>query len=101
VLLHGRVTVLVAGGLPGPGVEALWVGVHPLGGTVQLDALPPARAETKTGPQGEFQLSFVGSGEYVVTVRAQASGPVLAARRLSADAGDRSEPLHLQIPEPR
>jgi hypothetical protein len=95
VLVHGRVTVLVDG-LPGPGVEAMWVGVHPFGG--QLDVLPPARAETKTGPQGEFQLSFVGSGEYVVTVRTHASGPVLAARRITTDAGERSEPVNLQIP---
>jgi hypothetical protein len=96
VLLHGRVTMLVDG-LPGPGVEAMWVGVHPFS-SGQLDALPPARAETKTGPQGEFRLWFVGSGEYVVTVRAEASGPVLAARRVTADAGERSEPLNLQIP---
>jgi hypothetical protein len=96
VLLHGRVTMLVDGGLPGPGVEGLLVGVHPFGG--QLDHLPPARAESKTGPQGEFSLSFIGSGEYVVTVRAEASGPVLAARRITAEAGDRTEPLNLQIP---
>jgi hypothetical protein len=91
VLLQGRVTTQVDGGLPGPGVEGLWVGVHPFGGG-------PARAETKTGPQGEFHLSFVGSGEYLVSVRAEASGPVLAARRVSANAGERSEPVNLQVP---
>jgi hypothetical protein len=91
VLLQGRVTTLVEGGLPGAGVEGLWVGVQPFGGG-------PTRAETKTGPQGEFHLSFVGSGEFVVTVRAEASGPVLAARRVSADAGERSESLNLQVP---
>jgi hypothetical protein len=98
VLVHGRVTALVEGGLPGTGVEDLWVGVHPLErGLVSIDALPAARAETKTGPQGAFSLSFVGTGEYVVTVRAQASGPVLAARRVNVDAGDRSEPVILQV----
>lgn len=93
VLVHGRVTALIDGGLPGAGIENLWVGVHPLGG----EPLPAARAETRTGPQGEFSISFVGTGEYVVTVRADASGPVLAARRVLVDAGDRSEPIHLQV----
>jgi hypothetical protein len=96
VIVHGRVTALVEGGLPGPGVENLWVSVHPLGGGI-VDGLPAARAETQTGPQGTFSLSFVGTGEYVVTVRAQASGPVLAARRVTVDAGDRSEPVNLQV----
>jgi hypothetical protein len=102
MLLHGHVTMQIEGGLPGPGVEDLWVGVHPLGrGPVQLDALPPARAETKTGPQGSFSLSFVGTGEYLVTVRAQPTGPVLTVRRVTANAGDRSEPLNLQVPSDR
>lgn len=98
VLVHGRVTALIEGGLPGAGVEGLWVGVHLLaGGPVIVDALPAARAETTTGPQGTFSLSFVGTGEYVVTVRARASGPVLAAQRLTLDAGERSEPVNLQV----
>jgi hypothetical protein len=98
VLVHGRVTALVAGELPGAGIEDLWVGVHPLGsGPVIVDALPAARGESRTGPQGTFSISFVGTGEYVVTVRAEASGPVLAARRVTVDAGDRSEPVNLQV----
>jgi hypothetical protein len=64
---------------------------------VIVDALPAARAETRTGPQGAFSISFVGTGEYVVTVRAQATGPVLAARRVIVDAGNRSEPVNLQV----
>jgi hypothetical protein len=91
--VHGRVTALIEGGLPGPGVEDLWVSVHVFGG----DALSAARAETQTGPQGTFTLSFVGTGEYIVSVRAQAAGPVLAARRITVDAGDRSEPVNLQV----
>jgi hypothetical protein len=99
VLLHGRVTMQVEGGLPGPGAEGLWVGVHLLGrGPVQFDALPPARAETKTGPQGAFSLSFVGTGDYIVTVRANSTGPVLTAQRIVAQSGDPNQPLHLQIP---
>lgn len=98
VLVHGRVTALIDDGLPGAGIENLWVGVHSLGrGPVVIDALPAARAETRTGPQGEFSISFVGTGEYVITVRADASGPALAARRVLVDAGDRSEPIHLQV----
>jgi hypothetical protein len=98
VLVHGRVTALTEGGLPGPGVEHLWVGVHPIGHDPSMvDALPAARAQTETGPQGAFSLSFVGTGEYIVTVRAQAAGPVLAARRVTVDAGDRSEPVNLQV----
>lgn len=98
VLVHGRVTALIDGGLPGPGVEDLWVGVHPIGrDPSRVDALPPARAQTISGPQGEFSLSFVGTGEYIVTVRTEASGPVLAARRVLVDAGDRSEPVNLQV----
>lgn len=97
VLLHGRVTSQIDG-LPGPGVEDLWVGVHPLGrGPVHFEALPPTRAETKTGPQGAFSLSFIGTGEYLVTVRANPTGPVLAAQRIVAEAGERSDPLHLQV----
>jgi hypothetical protein len=98
VLVHGHVTALIDGGLPGPGVEDLWVGVHSLGrGPVMVDALPAARAETKTGPQGAFRLSFVGTGEYIVTVRSEASGPVLAAQRVNVDAGHPSEPVNLQV----
>jgi hypothetical protein len=99
VLLHGRVTMQVESGLPGPGVEGMWVGAHPLGrGPVQLDALPRARAETTTGPQGAFRLSFAGAGEYLITVRANSTGPVLAAQRIVAQSGDPSPPLQLQIP---
>lgn len=97
VLIHGRVTALIEGGLPGPGVEGLWVSVHVFGGDSVTLGASTARAETKTGPQGAFTLSFVGTGEYVVSVRAQASGPVLAARRVTVDAGDRSEPVNLQV----
>lgn len=98
VLVHGRVTALIDGGLPGPGIEDLWVSVHPIGRDPSMvDALPPARAQTQTGPQGTFRLSFDGTGEYIVTVRSEASGPVLAARRVRVDAGDRSEPVNLQV----
>src|SRR5262249_2756208 len=99
VLLHGRVTMQVESGLPGPAAEGVWVSVHLIGRSeVRFDALPPARAQTQTGPQGTFSLSFVGTGEYLVTVRPNQTGPVLAAQRVLAEAGEQREPMHLQIP---
>jgi hypothetical protein len=98
VLLRGRVSVQDAQGLPGPGVEGVWVSVHPLEGPLRLDALEPARAEVKTGLQGAFSISFSGTGEHVIVVRLEPGGSVLAARRIRAQAGDASEQLVLLVP---
>lgn len=82
VTLRGRV-VAQRGGLPGAGLEHLRVYVHAIDGALQLDRLPPALVETVTGPQGAFAVSLEHVGECLLVVRAEATGPVLAARRLA------------------
>lgn len=103
VLLRGRVGTQDERGLPGPALEGAWVTIHPLeGGPLRLEALPPARAESRTGPQGSFSISLFGAGEYVLAVRLERSGPMLAARRIQAQAADRTPELSLLVPlDPR
>ena len=90
VLLRGRVVGEALSGLPGAGLEGLWVGLHNLGdGAVNLAALPPPMAETKTGPQGSFTLPAGIAGERMIAVRLKPDGRLLAAQRLSAtEAGE-------------
>ena len=69
-LLRGRVVREELGSLPGAGLEGVWVTLHPLEGDfAQLDALPPAKAETETGPQGLFSIALTGAKEYVIVVK--------------------------------
>jgi hypothetical protein len=87
--VRGRVVAQSGGGLPGAGLEGLRVCVHAIDGALQLDRLPPALAETTTGPQGAFVISLPHAGEhltgeYLIAVRAEPDGPVLAARRIEA-----------------
>lgn len=96
VTLHGRVVEQSSAGLPGPGLEHLHVSVHPIIGALQLDRLPPALAETITGPQGAFAISLSNGGELVIVVRAEPAGPVLAARRIDA-AGARADQSELVL----
>ncbi len=98
MLLRGRVVGETASGLPGPGLEGVWVSVHVFHGAVQLTRLPPARAETKTGPQGAFAISLNGAGEYVIAVRAEPDGPVLTARRIVTSSANRPADLMLTVP---
>lgn len=84
MVVRGRVVGETIAGLPGPGLEALWVSVHAIDGSAQLSRLPPAQAETKTGPQGAFALPLTRTGDHLIVVRAESGGPVLAARRVQA-----------------
>lgn len=96
--VSGRVTKLLAGGLPGPAAEGLRVSIHPIGeARLNLDALPPARAEVVTDPQGAFTFQMAGRGAFVIVVRATPTGPILAARRIDADAESRTD-LELAVP---
>ena len=98
-MLRGRVVGEGPGGLPGGGIEGVWVTVHAIRGPLQLDRLPPALAEVESGPQGSFAVARGGGGEVVVVVRATPDGPVLAAKRL-APVNDAEPELVLQIPAP-
>jgi hypothetical protein len=91
-LLRGRVVSEELGGLPGAGLEGLWVTLHASdagGGPLQLDALPPARAEQQTGPGGSFSIARTGAHgqEYVLAVRLEPDSPPLAARRVDGPIG--------------
>jgi hypothetical protein len=97
-LLRGRVVSEAPGGLPGVGLEGVWVTVHVLRGPLQIDRLPAAAAEVETGPQGSFALPRTSAGEIVVVVRAERGGPVLAAHRLDAIAEAPTAELVLRIP---
>jgi hypothetical protein len=99
VQLRGRV-VADAGGLPGAGLEAMTVSVHVTSGALQLERLPPARAETETGPQGVFALSLPNVGECLIVVRAEPGGRVLAARRIEITDAAQMPELVLLVPEP-
>lgn len=98
VLLRGRVVGETQSGLPGPGLEGVWVSVHAITGAVQLSHLPPARAEIETGPQGAFAISLTGLGEVLIVVRSDPNGPVLSARRVAAHADARTPELVLTVP---
>jgi hypothetical protein len=99
-VLEGRVIEQLAGGLPGGAAEGLLVSVHVLDETpLNLDALPPARAQGTTNAQGEFSLARVLQSRVVVVVRARPGGPILAARvleRLEAPAS-----MSLSVPASR
>lgn len=83
VVLRGRVQGLRPDGLPGAGLEGLWVSVH-LVDVADGGRAGPALAEVQSGPQGEFSLTVEGAeGELLVAARAQRGGATLAARRLS------------------
>jgi hypothetical protein len=97
--LRGRV-VADAGGLPGVGLEAMTVSVHATSGALQLDRLPPAHAETETGPQGAFAISLPNVGECLIVVRAEPGGPVLAAQRIQITDAARVPELVLLVPRP-
>ena len=97
-LVRGRVVSEIMSGLPGLGQEALWVTLHAIDGPREIGRLPPARAETQTGPQGAFTIPLDGAGVYVIAVRAERGGPVIAARRIEATAEVPLEPLLLLIP---
>lgn len=97
-LLRGRVLAEELGGLPGAGIEGLWVTLHRLeDGPLRLDALPPAKAEAKTGPQGSFSIQRSGAREYVIAVRAQLDGPVLTARRVEVTGVEPASELVLTV----
>ena len=100
VTLRGRVVSESIAGLPGAGLEALWVSVHAVDGGSELARLPPARAQTRTDPQGAFAVSLTRVGEYVITVRGEPDGPVLAARRIDARGDEPLPELLLLIPDP-
>jgi hypothetical protein len=97
-LLRGRVVGETETGLPGAGLEDLWVSVHVIEGAVELSRLPPAQAETRTGPQGAFAIALSGAGEYVIAVRGEPGGPVLGARRIVTQADARPPELVLRVP---
>jgi hypothetical protein len=99
LLLRGRVVSETSTGLPGVGIEALWVSVHAIDHSAQVDRLPPARAETQSGPQGAFAVRLTYVGEYVIAVRAEPGGPVLAARRISTDLDAPLPELLLVVPQ--
>ena len=98
MVLRGRVVRETATGLPGSGVEALWVSVHAFDGSSPIDRLPPAQADTRSGPQGAFAVPLTYVGEYVIAVRAEPGGPVLAARRITADLDAPLSELLLVVP---
>ena len=96
--LRGRVVVEELGGLPGAGLEGLWVGVHVRGDRpLNLDAFPLAHAETETGPGGRFALLIEASGELMVAIRVEAGGRLLAARRVALQ-GPADPELSLLVP---
>lgn len=96
-MISGQVVGEALSGLPGPGLEGLWVGVHSLGdGAVNLDALPLPTAETTTGPQGRFSLPARAAGELMIAVRIDAGGRLLAAQRLAPGAA--TGPISLVVP---
>jgi hypothetical protein len=101
-LLRGRVVGEVLGGLPGAGIEGVWVTLHPLDPVedrpLQLDVLPPAKVEVQTGPQGSFSVGLRGAEAYVIVVRAQRGSPPLAARRVEVADVERSGELVLTVP---
>lgn len=101
VLLRGRVSTQLANGLPGAPLEGVWVTIHPIdpgaSGPLGLEALPPARAEARTGPQGSFSISLAGAGEYVVAVRMDPGASPIAARRFEALPGERTPQLSLLV----
>jgi hypothetical protein len=83
VVVRGRVQRLGPDGLPGAGLEGLWVSVH-LVDVEDHGRAGPALAEVQSGPQGEFAVTVEGAGgELLVAVRAERGGATLGARRLS------------------
>ncbi|MFO7562138.1 MAG: hypothetical protein R6X02_05815 [Enhygromyxa sp.] len=100
LLLRGRVVRETLAGLPGEGLEALLVSVHAVAGRSPLSHLPPAQAETKTDPQGAFVVPLTHVGEYVIAVRAEPRGPVLAARRVQAGLDEPLPELLLLVAQP-
>ncbi|PRQ04240.1 hypothetical protein ENSA5_09500 [Enhygromyxa salina] len=87
-------------GLPGPGLEDLWVTSHPVaGGSARVDALGPAHAESKTGPQGVFSIALTEAREHVIVVRADPTGPALAARRIDTGPDAPRDQLILTVPQ--
>jgi hypothetical protein len=100
MMLRGRVVGESVAGLPGAGLEALWVSAHAVEGNTALTRLPPARAETRTNPQGAFALPLAIAGEYVIAVRAEPGGPVLAAQRIRASPEAPLSELLLRVSSP-
>lgn len=96
-LLRGRVVAETPAGLPGAGLESVGVFVHEyVGGS--LDRLPPPLVEARTDPQGAFAVPLLRAGEYVITVRVDPAGPVLAARRIHVRADEAPPELLLLVP---
>ena len=95
--LRGRVVAEAIGGLPGEGLEGLWIGVHAVGDrAVNLASLPPPVVEGETTVGGSFALIVSGTTELLVVVRERAGGELLAAQRVSAASLDGE--LQLLVP---
>ncbi|MCA9699238.1 MAG: hypothetical protein KC431_17065 [Myxococcales bacterium] len=102
-LLRGRVVSGMPGGLPGPGLEGMWITVHAGEGPVGSQLSAP-RTETQSGPQGSFSCSVGvadgnGAEELVLVVRKTPDGPVLAAKRVRAVAGENPDVILIVSPE--
>lgn len=93
VSVRGRV-VGMQGGLPGQGLEGLWITVHPDAGGV--DSIAAEKAQT--GPQGQFEVHLRSAGEQLVAVRRGSErGAVVAARRVDPAVDDMGSELVLYV----
>ncbi|KIG16908.1 hypothetical protein DB30_04070 [Enhygromyxa salina] len=103
-ILRGRVVSEELGGLPGAGIEGVWVTLHPLDDRpLRLDALPPAIAQTQTGPQGSFAvpLGRRSAIAYVIAVRLEPDSAPLTAQRVEgqqADQAGQADQVVLRVP---
>ncbi|PRQ07966.1 hypothetical protein ENSA7_24050 [Enhygromyxa salina] len=89
------------GGLPGAGIEGVWVTIHPLDDhAFRLEALPPMISQAQTGPQGEFAVALGRRRAlaYVIAVRTEPDSAPLTARPVEDEAVDRAAPIVLMLP---
>lgn len=98
--LRGKVVAEVLGGLPGAGLEGMFVSIHASEGIAVLSRLPSVLAETTTDAQGGFVLSAVlRPGTYIVAVRPEPDEAAVAIQQVSIVERSALPDLLLRVPQ--